>query len=693
MKTITVSEAPTSRLFPLIRKNMSIGAIGDDGGQENPELWLGGVGKAATRIMFVQTCVTEAECATTLRGDYGKTVPVDPALCHCAEWLNLKMYASLEGIDVEDCYVTAFIKSLPEKETQRKNPGKVLQEKFMPWLREELFLVKPKIIVCVGKPVFDALSGVKTRESDIFGLWHYVDKYRAFLYFIPGLHMALKPDMDERYLQDFRSIKRKYDNIVNDVPADEMQVDYSYVVDNAEDLKALVGKLEAADATVLSVDCEWGGQVHVDGLLRSLQIAWSDTEAVYIKFRDENANLVFKPDVECATDKEVYRSAGRILSKWLDNPRVKYIGHHLSADLSWMHYWLGLEWYNKGIFDTEFALQTCDEALDLGLDVLALKYTDFGKYDWDLIQYRKTHPDRRGTGYELIPDSILIPYGMKDVLTVYRAWPKIRAMLEAQPTSKGNTLAKYYDEILNPFVTNVFTWFCVQGMPVDRQKLDVMRELYNWAKNELQKDFIKSVVKEADAILKSRLEEWNAGESYEDVAEQVAAGNHTMAEQILHSAVLPAIQSGVTSWSECYAVYKHYVCASDFNIRSSEQMRNWLFKVKKYEPVKTTSMKDQGMPSMDWSKVKSYDAATQAKFTPAVDKLSLEIFASKYDDQVLRELLELNSVGNVCKAFLRPADVDDDGNVVKENGIHYWVTSEDTICLNHSTTETGRPRS
>lgn len=660
--------------YALIGKNMRMG--------DDATLWLGGVGKRHTRIMFVQTCVNKDEYATE-RVERFETVKVDPATCHCPEWVNLKMYAELCGLDVEDCYVTSLIKVMPSSVAECKNPKTAMVDEFAPWLEEEIYAVKPKIIVCVGKPVFDLLSGVKAKESDIHGLWLYSEKYRAKLYFIPGTHLALKPEMDERYKQDLGNVKSMYDSVLGSDP-EIMPINYR-VVRHSIELVNLVSMLERENATVLSVDCEWGGQVHVDGMLRSLQIAWSPTDAAYIRFMDEDANYAF--DVG-------YKEAGRILARWLDRPEVKYIGHHLSADLSWMSHWLGLEWYNKGMFDTEFALQACDESLELGLDILALRYTDLGKYDWDLIQYRKKHPERKGTGYEYVPDDILIPYAVKDVIAVYRAWPEVERWLAAQKTTKGRTLLDYYNELLNPFVTNVFTWFCLNGMPVDRERLDVMRELYNWAKGELQADFLKSVVAESEVMMSERLAAAGLGDDvYESIRDKVASGRASEAEADLHKAVMPDIEAGNSTWSDWAALFEHYVAAPEFNIRSPLQMRNWLFKVKKYEPVKTTSQKENGMPSIDWEKVKTYPPAKQAKFTPAVDKTSLEIFASRYDDAVLRELLELNSVGNVCKNFLKPDEVDDDGELIKENGIHYWLTSDDRLCLNHSTTETGRPRS
>lgn len=647
--------------------------------------WLGGVGKATTRIMFVQTCVTEEEARTEIDGEYGKKIKVDPALGQCAAWLNMSMYAGLNKIDVEECYRTALVKELPEDMREVKNPKVSTIAKYLPWLEEEIFRVKPKIIVCLGKPVFDVLSGIKMRESDIYGLWYYAEKYNAKLYFIPGLHAVLKADLCERYMMDFESVYNMYESL-NGVEVERLPI-HSRICRNQFDVINLVKELEAADARVLSVDCEWGGQVHVDGMLRSLQIAWSDTDAAYIRFMDDEGNY----DMDVG-----YKEIGYELGKWLNKPFVKYIGHHLSADLSWMHYWLGLDWYQKGIFDTEFALQTCDESLDLGLDVLALRYTDFGKYDWDLLKYRKAHPERKGTGYEFVPDDILIPYGLKDVLTVYRAWPKVRAWLERQPTRCGMTLADYYDDILNPFVTDVFTWFCIRGMPVDRPKLDVMRELYNWAKGELQKDFLSSVVREAEDMMKQELEKIGHGDVYDKLHELVKnPGTVNQARAVLSDTLLKYVDGGGTIDREFWDnMFNHYVESPEFNIRSSDQMRRWLYAVKKYEPVKTTSLKAKGMPSMDWVKVMAYPPEKRKEFTPAVDKMSLEIFAAKYHDKVLGELLELNSVGNVCKAFLKKRELDDEGNEVgPEKGIHHWVTSDDRLCLNHSTTETGRPRS
>lgn len=638
----------------------------------NGKTWLAGVGPRDAKIMFVTPVVSEEEAAEEIHIGYDKTIARVPKITDCGQWHILSDLALRNGLDIAKCFVTSIVKFLPEKRAHRNKPPMQLIQKVLPCLEHEIETIKPDIIVCVGKLAWDVLSGEKAKESDIYGLWLYSKKYNCKLYAIPHLSKTLKPEMHERFKMDLLAIKQMHDSMASSTVA---QDDFTCtIVNNAHELRELVSKLESANAKFLSVDCEWGGQVHVDGKLRSLQIAWSNTEATYIRFRNEEAEYVFDVD---------YKEAGAILGRWLNNPDVKYIGHHVSADLSWMHYWLGLDWFNKAIFDTEFALQCCDESLDLGLDVLALRYTNFGKYDWDLIQYRKKNPERRGEGYELIPDEILIPYGAKDVLTVYRAWPVISGWLEKQ------NLTKYYNEILNPFVTDVFTFFCLKGLPIDRAKIDDMREFYHWVREEATKDLLVAITNEAGDLLYNKLKEVapdSADELYANVELMRLTGKSADAVNLL-KAELSAKQ-----FSSIIHHVDHWVLAPEFNHQSTPQLQRWLFKVKNYEPIKSTANKEAGMPSVSWDKILTYPPDKQATFTPAADKGTLEILASRNSDKVLDQMLAVKAVCNICKAFLRKAEVDEDGNIVSEKGLHYWITSKDTICLNHSCTETGRSR-
>lgn len=640
----------------------------------NGNLWLCGVGNREAKIMFVAPNILEEEAKDIEDLGYGRTKPRTPRMTDCGHGVLLKRIALKEGIDLEDCWYTTIIKYLPENKQHRTRPLKSMLDEAMPYLEKEIEAIQPEIIIAVGKLAFDSLVDFKAKEDDVYGGWFYNKKYNAKIYMIPHITQVAKPEKYERYALDFRSIKSMLDSSNK---AGKMPV-HIHVIHNSEELKQLVHLLSLIDAKVLSVDCEWEGHQHVDGKLRSLQIAWDETNGAYIRFMDDKLNYAF--DVS-------YEEAGKILGEWCNRPDVKYIGHHVSADLMWMHHWLKLDWHRKAIFDSEFALQCCDESLDLGLDILALRYTDFGKYDWDLIWWRKQNPDKRGDGYGQVPDKILIEYAVKDVLTVYRAWKPITQWLERQE------LTTYYNNILNPFVTDVFTFFGLKGLPIDKTKMDKMRVMYQWAKRELEKDFKSMIAKESEELLAKVVGEALglpsdlAQTALYPIHELVKAGKHSKAEEDLARMV------GITHWHKVLPAWEHYIIAPEFNIRSKPQMQRWLFDVKKYTPVKSTANKAEGMPAVDWEKVMAYPEDKQRLFTPASDKGTLEILAARYDDQVIRTLLELNAVGNICKAFLREAEVDDDGELVAEKGLHAWLATDSAIHLQHSCTETGRPRS
>ena len=631
-------------------------------------LWLPGTGKRnkKARIMFVTPCVLPEEAATEQDVGFGKTIRRTPRMLDCAHGVYLKDVALKNGIDLNECYWTSIIKYLPENRNHQSKPLKVMMDQAWPYLEAEIAAIRPEIIVCVGKLVFDQFVDFRAKESDVIGAWFRNSKYGARVFMIPHITQILKAEKHETFALAFRSIRQMLDSI-DGVKVASIPIRGS-VIHNSTELREWVQKMKDESNFVFSVDCEWHGHQHVDGKLRSLQIAWSESDVIYIRFMDDQLNYVFDVD---------YKEAGAILGEWLNQPLCKYIGHHLSVDLTWMAYWLGLDWYEKGLFDTEFAQQCVDESIGLGLDELALRYTDFGKYDWQLIEWKKAHSDLCKEGYGYIPDKILIPYGWKDVLTVFRSWGILEKKL------KDQDLMKYYTEIFNPNVTDVFTSYSLLGLPIDREKIDEMRELYNWCKRELQIDFQRVMTEEADRILEERIGDKGL---YETVHELAMEGKVQESRNTLKARL------GADKWPEIEPVFEHFLTAPNFNDRSKPQMMRWLFDVKRYTPVKSTPDRANGTPAVQWEKVLTYPPEAQARFTPATDTQTLEILAAQHSDETIKLLLKLNAVGNICKNFLKEAEVDDNG-MVTEKGLHYWIASDDCIHGNTSTTETGRNRS
>jgi hypothetical protein len=382
-----------------------------------------------------------------------------------------------------------------------------------------------------------------------------------------------------------------------------------------------------------------------------------------------------------------YRKVGAIIGKVTNPKDVQFCGHHYVADAVWMDYQLGLDVISKCYMDTEFAQQTVDESSELKLERgIAMKYTTLGRYDLDLVLWKKKNKKLCEGGYGYIPDKIIIPYACKDVISVFRAVPTIRKLLDAQ------RLWDYYRDTFNPFVTDVFFTFAQTGLPMDVPRMDELRELFNYCRRELDTEFRIKVVEDA----KNRL----VGKCIEllDTELGIRAGISTV--NLIGNGQLEQAWTELkeilplNKFTEMRPFLDHLECAPTFNIRAPDQMRRWLYEVSGMTPVKTTNQKSKGMPSMDWEKVLELPPERQALYTPSVDKQTLQILANKLP--LAEALLDLNVVGNLCKAFLKEPetywDEDLEEEVVEEAGLHQWLASDATIRGQTSCTETGRPR-
>lgn len=640
-------------------------------------LSVAGVGNKDADIMFVATCPQEDELTEAVKLHYGQSFKLPARLLKGASGALLQDISLKTGFSLrEDCYYTALVKWLPER-GKRTNPRK---EDILFWgdvLKKEIEEVKPRIVVCLGKAAFDFLYPVKFKKNDLKGGFFRPPGADYLLYPCddPGT-LVKRPELYGRFYLDFQEVSRMR-RVMEDVDG-VSQVPRNYrTIFNKEQLEALVVELEEADATMVAVDCEWHGRNHVDGRLRTIQFAWAAGEAAVVRFMDDKLNFVF----DCS-----YAEAGMVLGKWFNRPQVRYVGHHYAADAPWMREVLGLETFEKCYLDSEFALQCCDEFADLSLERLAMAYTDLGRYDVDLLIWKKTSGVfKEEDGYGLVPDDILIPYSAMDVDVCIRALPFILRYLEREKVSD------YYFNILHPFVTDVFTEFATQGLPMDVERMDELRFVLHAARRLMEGQVQEDIRKEAQQLLWERMVKQDPNSALETFQ---AIENHVSGDGDLEAgfAVLKGF-AGVERLHEWDALYKHYCEAGQFNIRSHPDMRRWLFDVKGYEPIKSTKNDAQGIPSTPWERVREMPEARRSVFTPSVDRQTLEILASQNDDKLLFQLLELNATGNLCKAFLKEAELDPEtGEPVKENGLHFWLASDDRVHGQMSTTETGRPR-
>lgn len=378
----------------------------------------------------------------------------------------------------------------------------------MPILLDEIARVKPKIVVCLGKKVFDMLSDKKMNFADANGGWFWSTKAQAHLYVMQSPYMMIpKPELHEMFRVDLTEIARKLELLkygtIHDLP---VNID---VIDNYRDLQEWSERMREANHKLYSVDCEWHGDHHIDGQLRSIQLSWSDSDSIYVKFRNEQnewcfdmegapQNLlgpvmelpswtdapppgledwakslrlnpaVFKdwnidddPDFASITqakrdEMKLYRKAGRLIAKVTDPDGVKFVGHHYVADAVWMDRWLGLKVIGKCYMDTEFAQQTVDESSELKLERgISMKYTTLGRYDLDLVMWKKENKKLCEGGYGYIPDKIIIPYaclrGESKVQLGDGSWRTIRELVNSRYS--GDVRAMVDGQVKNCRVT------------------------------------------------------------------------------------------------------------------------------------------------------------------------------------------------------------------------------------------------
>lgn len=639
-------------------------------------MYVAGEGdRAKAEVMFIAPALLEEEAREEIPSTTGKIIKQTPRYMLGPAGAIFKDVMASQGVDPDECgYYTAMCKWLLPRNVRTK-PKREHIDWGMPALEAEIFDIKPAIIVCLGKPVFDQLVDVKLSLKDARGAWFWSDKYKARIYLMDDVTKPVtKPEFVEKFRVDAVNINRMLRS-VRGVNVATIEQHY-LTIRNKKELQDLVNTWSEGNYTIFSVDCEWAGMTHVDGSLRSLQVAWAPGHAAYIRFMDENMDYVF----DCS-----YKEAGAILGEVLNKPQCKYVGHHISADFPWMYTKLGLDYYEKCIFDTEFGQQCVNEYDNLSLEYLALKYTDLGRYDIDLILWKKKNKLAADEGYGRIPDDIIIPYGCKDVDTVIRSYPKILSNMIQQG------LAGYYQNILLPFVSDVFTEFALVGLPMDTAMMDDLRDLYSFARDAMNADLRRSISAEAKMLLIQKLMTCT-----DDPSKVVALFDSVEAQvrefQEMDKAWTSIKQfCGASKVLEVKPFFDHYVDAPSFNIRSPAHMRRWLFDVKGFEPIKSTNNKDKGLPSISWDRVRDLPPKAQKEYTPSTDKQTLTILSEQ--DAMVGKLLRLNAVGNICKAFLKEADKDEEGNVTKENGLHFWLASDGRVHGQMSTTETGRPRS
>ncbi len=568
-------------------------------------------------------------------------------------------------------YMTSVLKFIPPNNA---TPRASWIKDCMPLLQQELRLVRPSFILCLGSDASQAVLGKKYKVSYMDGRVEELDipidtkpvepgkrprVHKAMVMAVMSPAAVLREPSNQRILE--RGLGRfKILTEGKRFDAEEKDIDHREIR-TLEELEALLTEIKAEENRPrwTAMDAEWHGEhpQNKGSYIRTIQFAWRAKTAACIVWHDVEGNPVFVDEYgEDARDRAV-----ALMNDYLATERI--IGHFFTADLEWlvhagMHQaltsfqvplhpvafdglplllqddyaslgfaagdtipaWMRTQF--EGGCDTGFAAHAIEETALLGLESLAMRYTDAPRYDIPLQEWKTLWAKKNGKklkdleGYGPCPDNIIIPYGNYDADVTFRIKEAVWPLLDCD--YEGNCCREPFWETM--LTVNAIIEMKQTGIPVSKARID-----------ELTTIFVAARAKKEQEI-------------------------------------------------------KEYTKWPEFNPRSTNQVREFLFgwerngKVDKegkkirqspdgqdgnpeavllnLEPVLDTSK-----PPRPWREIK--EKGKEDEHNPGTGKTVLGVLSQDYPDQQaqVQMIRDYRFLDQVLKSLLRPPVTDKDGNV------------------------------
>jgi uracil-DNA glycosylase len=342
----------------------------------------------------------------------------------------------INEMETADWYVTSLVK-FQNPDPNGSGLAAAWTKDCAPLLAQELRLVKPDFILCLGSEASKYLLGTPYSVSAMVGR---VMDYKFSLhepgeeeqYHTAKVMTATHPAAVFRTpeLADALSSQLSlFHRLVNggDVGNEERDIDHACIY-KGRVLAALVDQMIAEGqrdplANIIAVDGEWDGEPGEPGsYLRTIQFSNKDKWARTVVLRHQGGSPAFKPGIKFAISQ---------LQRLLQRPEARVGGHFFRADLPWLIA-EGLDLRDKykpdpdsnnrtaGGFDTGLMYHAFNETASLKLEDIATRLTSAPRYDAKLANWRRMYAkmlkknDEDMDGYGECPGHILLPYGNYD---------------------------------------------------------------------------------------------------------------------------------------------------------------------------------------------------------------------------------------------------------------------------------------
>ena len=572
--------------------------------------WYNGCGSAHPDIVFVDSWPGE-EIKRTNR-------PLADRVGRCLQWL-----LKLSDISPSRCYYTYAVKfPFPNG----KKPSATDKHLCETMLREELELLKPKVVVAFGSDAWAAVADTRrypfaccrgepvktwsasdltfplgvtldpTKDEDL--VLHEAGNPEQRLpthWLFPTFNlpqvmlnggegyrdrMALE-DIPQhilvhRAVRELKLVKRLADgeDLKATYAAHRPRFDVLTVPEQVKVLREALLESKDWDGLV-GLDCEWNGKnwLDPDRYIRTVQLGVAKGYTVIVKFH-EAGGVPVAPDL---------RPLWAEVKALLEHPRVGIVGHNVISDGEWLLQ-EGIDIRERVVYDTMLGEYLLCEDGPFGLEEAAMKYAPYGRYCSELECWVKQHGKACKLGFGNVPDDILMPYGAADVDCLrYIMQAQLPMIKKCGHMEKRGTEGQH-PSLLQETINTQKVLYEVEGtgMPVDRDQLNMLIDKFQSKKAEL-----------------------------------------------LAAVVLGAAEAGIP----------------DFNPGSPDQVKTLLFKKLGLPPVKTTAGKD-------WAEsVGNIGLDEDIEEAPGTDKQTLEILGDRHP--LCKALLQYRRIEQPCKTWLR----------------------------------------
>ena len=364
-------------------------------------------------------------------------------------------------------YVTNLCKFMPPNEIRKLKTGWIRD--CLPLLQQELRIVKPKFILCLGAEATKWLLGSEFNVANMSGrivpysIDMRVDDNDETEPHIAQVSTILHPAAVAKDPAQYRILESGFSRFASllttkVVEAEEKGIDHRacYTYEDAVDwFDEVTTELESVPKKdrLVGWDLEWQGShpVNKGSYISTIQCSWAHKKAICFAIHHSGGKVAFRD----RDGKPAIRRLVKLLNRFAKKTRA--VGHFMVSDLEWAES-IGLDlragseiplygegdkqaWQllrdGQGWLDTAMMSHSIEETSPLGLEVLAMRYTTAPRYDLRLEEWKKEYLKKNKLkkedlpGYGDCPDNIRIPYANYDADVTRRIAVALLPLIEA----------------------------------------------------------------------------------------------------------------------------------------------------------------------------------------------------------------------------------------------------------------------